>query len=191
MVLVVRLRNIKTFKETLMIWFTADTHFGHTAILRHQKARKHAFQDIETMDTAFIDSLNKFIKRNDTLYHLGDFCWQASRAGHYRQRINCRKVHVAQGNHDSSSLKAHVSSMNHMIFLKNPKIHMQHYPCVSWPALHYGGVHLYGHCHGTMEDQLNEVWPGRRALDVGFDSIHKLTGAWRPISLDEVFALVV
>jgi calcineurin-like phosphoesterase family protein len=173
-----------------MIYFTADTHFGHTAILKHCKPRKRVFGNLADMDEAIIDNINRVVGRNDTLYHIGDFCWQASRAGHYRQRINCRKIHVVRGNHDSSSLRKHVSSLEQEVFIKKYKLHLHHMPVISWQWLHYGGIHLYGHCHGTMEDQLNSIWPKRKAMDVGIDAIQKLTGQWRPISLDEVFSIV-
>ena len=100
-----------------MIYFTADTHLGHKAILQHCPYRGEAFGDLHTMNKVFIDSINNTVGRSDTLYHLGDFCWSAAKAGHYRQRINCRKIHIIRGNHDSSSLKSHFSSMNHMVFL--------------------------------------------------------------------------
>ena len=129
-----------------------------------------------------------------TLYHLGDFAWKASKYGHYRQRLNVRKLHMIQGNHDSGSLRAHCSSFNKMLSLKikyqdephRLKIQLCHYPMLSWDSLHYGGIHLYGHSHGTYEDQLDTMFPGRRAMDVGVDNIHKLTGHWGPISLPEV-----
>ena len=33
--------------------------------------------------------------------------------------------------------------------------------------------------------------PGRRAMDVGIDNIHRLTGEWRPIRLTEVIDRLV
>ncbi len=165
-----------------MIFWIADTHFGHKAILKHCPERM-VFGDINIMDKSFIDNINAVVGRNDTLRHLGDFCWQASKAGHYRAKINCRKIHVIRGNHDSSSLKTHVSSLNHMAFMKNPKIHLCHYPFESWAAIHYGGIHVHGHCHGRLDRIKNRI-------DVGIDSIFKMIGEWRPISTPELLELV-
>ena len=173
-----------------MIYFTADTHFGHMAILKHQKQRYYKFKAIDVMDDALIDNINATVGRDDTLYHLGDFCWQASRAGHYRQRINCKDIRVTRGNHDSSSLKQHVSQFEHMLFIKSPKIHLAHYPLISWGSLHYGAIHFYGHCHGSMEGRLDKFNPRRKAMDVGVDNIFNLIKAYRPISLSEILMLV-
>jgi len=177
----------------MTVYFISDTHFGHTGILLHQSARLNAFECIEEMDAQLINNINQIVRPDDILYHLGDFCWSASKAGHYRQRLKVRQLHIIRGNHDSSSLRQHCSTFQDMACKKfnGQKIHMLHYPMLSWDALHYGGMHLYGHCHGSMEQQLNQWFPARRAMDVGVDNIFKLTGEWRPISLEEVMERLV
>jgi len=163
-----------------MIWFTADTHFGHEKILTHMPER----QMLQDMDGTLIDEINGRVGRNDELWMLGDFCWAASRAGHYRQRIKCRKVHVLRGNHDSSSLRSHVSTMELMAIKRfgDQLFHLCHYPLRDWAHMYYGGRHLHGHCHGRLSRL-----PG--SLDVGVDNARKVLGAWRPFSLDDVLDL--
>lgn len=180
-----------------MIYFTADTHFGHTNILMHQPERLNAFESVEEMDARLIDQINAHVQPDDELWHLGDFAWKASRIGHYRQRLNVRKLYVCQGNHDANSLRNHVSGMWDMACRKFTvggkiiKFHMCHYPLLSWRALHHGSVHLYGHSHGIYEKCMDEMFPGRRAMDVGMDAMYCLTEEWRPISLDEVIYRLV
>jgi len=181
-----------------MIWFTADSHFGHPGILIYQPERMNAFGCVENMDAEIIAQFNSVLRPNDELFHLGDFAWQASRAGHYRQRLNVRKLHIVRGNHDSSSLSKHCSTFSDMLCrkfkcegFKHPvKVHMLHYPMLSWDGLHHGGIHLYGHSHGRYEDELDKIFPGRRSMDVGIDNIFRRFGMWRPISLDEVIELL-
>jgi calcineurin-like phosphoesterase family protein len=170
------------------IWFTSDTHFGHKAILRHMPERGKVFATIDEMDDHLIDENNRVVKKGDILIHAGDFCWKAGRAGHYRARLNVREIHLAQGDHDANSLAGHVSKMDRMIFRKFNDLwfHIQHYPCLSWRKMQHGQFHAYGHSHGLFEDTLNALWPGRRAIDVGIDHAFRLTGEWRPLSLDEV-----
>lgn len=180
-----------------MIWFTADTHFGHSAILMHQSERLNAFECVEEMDAQLINQINANVHPDDELWHLGDFCWKAAKAGHYRQRLNVRKLYMCQGNHDPNSLRNHVSDMRDMVCRKftqcnkTIKFHLCHYPLLSWRALHYGSIHLYGHSHGIYEKCLDEMFLGRRAMDVGVDNIFHLTGVWRPISLGEVIDRLV
>ncbi len=174
------------------IWFTSDTHFGHEAIRLHVPARR-VFPSTYEMDDALIDGINAVVKPKDVLYHLGDFCWKASRAGHFRQRLGVKELHVCQGNHDANSLRQHVSSLELMLFRKfnsnfrsRLHFHMSHYPILSWRKREHGGFHVYGHSHGSFEDELNKLWPGRRAMDVSVDAVHRLVGEWRPINLEEV-----
>ncbi len=174
-----------------MIYFTSDLHLGHAGIMKHQPERLALFGgDVDAMDTAIIDSINSYVNAEDELWILGDFSWKASKHGHYRQRLKVRSIHVVTGNHDSSSLRNHVSSMNDMVYRKfgRQKFHMTHYPMVSWRSREYGTIHLYGHCHGTMEAALNDLWPTRRAQDVGIDYAYRVFGDWRPFSMDYIMA---
>ena len=174
-----------------MIWFTSDTHFGHTGILTHQLTRAANFDTVEAMDTALIDGINSVVGRNDELWHLGDFGWGAKKYGHYRQRLNVRKLHVLRGNHDRSSLRRYVSSLEMMVLRKfnDIKFVLCHYPIYSWPARVHGAIHLYGHCHAMAEVHLDTVMPHRRSLDVGVDNGYRLLGEWRPFSIDEIITL--
>jgi len=179
------------------IWFTSDYHFSHRAILRHMPERGKVFADMTEMGDHFVDETNRVVKKGDVLICAGDFVWRAGRAGHYRQRLNVREIHMAQGNHDASSLGKHVSSMDRILFKKfhsnfrsNLWFHISHYPCLSWRKMHHGGIHTYGHSHGLFEDTLNALWPGRQAIDIGIDHAHRLTGEWRPLSLEEVLYFI-
>ena len=181
-------------EDAATIWFSADFHFGHNGILTSQLTRGADFASVDEMDAAIIDGINAVVKPRHTLYCIGDFGWQASRYGHYRQRLKVRELHIVRGNHDRPSLAQHCSTYSDMLYRKfkwpgldhRVKVHMTHYPVLSWDGLHHGGIHLYGHGHGIYEDNLDKIHPGRRSMDVGIDNIHKLTGEWRPISLGEV-----
>jgi calcineurin-like phosphoesterase family protein len=169
-------------------WFTADLHLGHPGILKHQPERAE-IGDIKAMDAVLIDGINSVVMPNDDLWILGDVVWQASRAGHYRQRIKCRKIHVLLGNHDSTSLRKHVSTLELMSYRKfeGQKFHLMHYPCASWHGRSHGSIHLYGHSHGSIEKTLDTMWPTRRSQDVGMDHAIRVLGEWRPFSLEEIF----
>lgn len=52
------------------IWFTADFHFDHNNILRYCD---RPFSNVQEMNRAILDNLNRRVKPNDVLYFLGDF----------------------------------------------------------------------------------------------------------------------
>jgi len=170
-------------------FFTADLHLGHKAILRHTPARQGLFgDDLDAMDTYLIDRINEIVGRKDTLWILGDFIWKASRYGHYRQRLKVAELNVVTGNHDTPSLRKHVSSLNDMVYRKinGQYYHMAHYPMASWRNREHGAIHLYGHSHGTLEEKLDTCFHGRLAMDVGVDNAFRLLGDWRPFSFDDL-----
>lgn len=82
-----------------MIWFTADTHFGHSNILG---GNQRPFDSIEQMNARLIAAINDRVSCRDTLYVLGDFSYRttASEALRLRERINCEHVRLIRGNHD-------------------------------------------------------------------------------------------
>lgn len=177
-------------------WFTADTHFDHAAILRHCN---RPFDNTSDMSDAFFEHTNASLSRGDQVWHLGDFCWRASNVGRWLARFRRGvQVHVVLGNHDAKSLRKYASSSQDMAYRKfrlegsndTLKIHMTHYPLYSWRARAHGSYHLYGHSHGTAEDALNKISPGRLAMDVGVDVSWKVLGEWRPFSLEEVVAII-
>jgi calcineurin-like phosphoesterase family protein len=168
-------------------FFTSDLHLGHTNILKHQPSRAVAFGDIDTMDYVLIDRINQTVGRDDILWILGDFAWKASKYGHYRQRIIARQIHIVTGNHDTHSLRNYVSSMNDMVYRRfdGIKVHMTHYPMLSWRGRNHGSIHLYAHCHATVEGRVRG-----RSMDVGVDNARRLLGEWRPFAFTEILELL-
>ncbi len=51
-------------------WFTADTHFGHTNVIRYCA---RPFDSVQAMDETLIENWNQVVRPKDTVYHLGDF----------------------------------------------------------------------------------------------------------------------
>ena len=82
-----------------MIWFTADTHFGHSNILGGDQ---RPFDSIEQMNARLIAVINDRVSCRDTLYVLGDFSYRTTvvEALRLRERINCEHVRLIRGNHD-------------------------------------------------------------------------------------------
>lgn len=162
-------------------WFTSDTHFGHAAILQHQEERK--FVTLAEMDSTIIDNINKLVMPEDTLYHLGDFCWQNSKLGHYRSRIKCKRIILIKGNHEAKGYDKLRKTFSEVHDLRKIKVEGQeivlcHYAMRVWNKSHHGVWHLYGHSHGSLGYD-----PYSLSLDVGIDC-HEL----RPYSFEQIKA---
>ena len=83
------------------IWFTADQHFGHANIIRHCH---RPFANAGAMNMEIVRRHNAVVQVWDTVYHLGDFCWNARSGGGalgwFLRALNGTHILVA-GNHDS------------------------------------------------------------------------------------------
>lgn len=147
-------------------WFTADTHFGHEAIIGHAR---RPFVSLEAMDAELIARWNAVVQPADRVWHLGDFCFQSSLGPeHYRSRLNGH-IHLIAGNHDTKTVKHHAHlflSIDEIREIETGGEHILlcHYPMREWPGAWRGAWHLFGHVHGRLNDQ-----PFGLSLDAGVD----------------------
>jgi len=160
-------------------WFTADTHFGHSNIIRYCN---RPFSDSVEMDNAIIANWNNVVGKDDLVYHLGDFCF--GNFDHYFNQLNGLIIFI-KGNHDKiawqNRAKFYSSSDSYReIKVNEQEITLSHYSFRVWNESHYGSWNLYGHSHGSLPDD-----PNARAIDVGVDC-HKFT----PISFEQIAAIM-
>ena len=81
------------------MWFTADTHFGHSNII---ELTHRPFSSVQEMDRRLIANINDRVSARDSLYILGDFSFRMTVEEAYaiRKKIVCQHVHLIRGNHD-------------------------------------------------------------------------------------------
>jgi calcineurin-like phosphoesterase family protein len=169
-------------------WFTADTHFWHKGNLHH---RKPTYATVEEMHTDLIEKWNARVKVNDKVYHLGDlsFAGLEKTVAVIGQLNGCIKL--VPGNHDDPKLMRKLEALGLIEVLPplfdlklvgtaaepGARIVLCHYPLMTWNRMHYGALHLHGHCHGNLSDD-GKV----RRMDVGIDA----HGRSAPIELELV-----
>ncbi len=73
--------------------FVSDTHFGHRAILAPRMQAPRRFASIEEHDETLIARWNAAVRPDDTVWHLGDFCYRCS--GGLRARSVFGRLRVA------------------------------------------------------------------------------------------------
>lgn len=181
----------------MMRFFTADTHFGHNAIVKMmgRVAPTGALMaSMEEHDMLLINTINKYVGKQDELFVIGDFAWD--RPGFYRDKIQCRKINLVLGNHDKKQKSSNVFGQTPEVMRTKAynlsrkdyvKLYLCHYPTAYWDGSHRGWAHLYGHTHGQREEYLDLLEPQRRSMDIGVDNIFRLYGEYRPLSEWEVY----
>jgi calcineurin-like phosphoesterase family protein len=167
------------------IFFTSDTHFGHTKIIEYCK---RPFSSVEEMDALMIESWNMTVDDRDTVYHLGDFTLgNAERAEKYFKKLTGHiRVLGNPWHHDALWLgknQTYYTASNYEVEILPPMVcrkfmkhwfHLSHYPLAVWDRKHYGSIHLHGHSHGSYKAP-----QGGRILDVGVD-----TNNFSPVPLE-------
>lgn len=153
-------------------FFTADTHFGHSAVIGHCQ---RPFADAYEMDESMIASWNEVVGDGDIVYHLGDFAMGLGDEARVREifaRLRGRK-RLVLGNHDvdrKGDVHPTIAGLawdarpEHAMETKDggKRIYLHHYACRVWPAAHHGSFHFYGHSHGKLPTM-------GRSRDVGVD----------------------
>lgn len=167
-----------------MIFFTADTHFGHNKIRGYCN---RPFDSVQDMDSAILDSINQKVKKKDTLYFIGDFCHRGGDAKDYLANIECKNTHLIIGNHDNlNKVQEYFKSISYIkeIVHCNKTIVMCHYPMRSWNRSYKGSWMLYGHVHGRLHKE--DIVSDRFTLDVGVDNKKNGSGFGSPWSFKEI-----
>jgi calcineurin-like phosphoesterase family protein len=208
------------------LWFTSDTHFSHKKIPLYAKRYfclnkeeqkivdsiwmdggptststkwsrwAPSWESISKMNDYLINKINECVKKDDILWHLGDYSFSPKSkveeyAGKIRSRINCKNIYLTWGNHDSKKIGDFFKECHerHEFSYKQKNIIVSHYAQAVWNKSHYGSWMLYGHSHATAEEWLDNVMPGRLSMDVGVDNIYKILGEYRPISFEEIYKI--
>ena len=65
------------------MWFTADTHFGHSNII---ELTHRPFSSVQEMDRRLIANINDRVSARDSLYILGDFSFKMTAQDAYGQK---------------------------------------------------------------------------------------------------------
>lgn len=168
-----------------MIYFTSDTHFGHSNVIQFEG---RPFQTAEEMDEALIRNWNGKVGPEDEIYILGDFTMKGpTQANAFLERLQGRK-YLIRGNHDGWVDRA-AFRREHFVWIKdyyeltcqNRLFVLCHYPLLSWRRMRWGAFHLHGHQHNHPQYNEHNRKMGTARLDMGVD-------AWgmAPVSMEEL-----
>lgn len=79
-------------------WFISDTHFNHEKIIEYCN---RPFNDANSMNEKIVQLWNQSIKKDDKVYHLGDFGFGSKeQITEIVERLN-GKIYLVTGNHDT------------------------------------------------------------------------------------------
>ncbi len=131
------------------------------------------------MNKIIIRNWNERVKPEDTVYHIGDFCFKQNKVKYldWESKLNGTIIHI-KGNHDrNNGTKSIVERI--VIKFGGQRFNLVHDP--EFANIHYD-INLVGHVHQHW--QIKRIRRGEQFTDcinVGVD-------AWdfRPVSIDEI-----
>jgi len=185
-------------EPTQRLFFTSDTHYMHKNICRGTTSWINAeditrdFDTLDQMNDRIVNGINEVVGQDDILFHLGDWSFGGfEMIEQFRNRINCRNIHLVLGNHDHhidrdrEGIQRLFSSVNQYVELEVDKhfnFVLMHYPIMSWNKMNDGVVHLHGHVHLHPDRRIGKG----KMMDVGVDG-----NGMDPLSLTKIHTLML
>ena len=176
------------------IFFTSDTHFGHSKIIDYCK---RPFSSIEEHDKTLIQNWNNVVGQDDTVFHLGDFAYGNSQfISNIIKQLNGNII-LIKGNHDLRNMNPTLYNIfsdavyQARILIDKQTVYLNHFPFL---CFEHGDINLYkdnysiqlfGHVHSgpltSSEDvnRLNILFPTQ--YDVGVDNNNYTPISWTDI----------
>lgn len=187
----------KSFKEKESIendYVTADHHFVHKNMLRHEPVRKERFETIDNHDNQLIKIHNSTVTNNDIVYFVGDFVpfrKEREQIERYISKLNGKEKHLILGNHDNAKpftyVDAGFTSVHTSLTIRKwwtrhqtwTDFVLHHDPCIQC-LLEPNQILLCGHVH-----TLFHVLPEKKTINVGVD-----VNDFKPILIDDCLTML-
>lgn len=148
-------------------YFTSDQHFMHSNVLDFED---RPFNTVEEMNQGMIEAWNSVVRKTDTIYCLGDFCFGG--ISNWLDTLNQLRGNIIliKGNHDKSKIVKRVlnegylyeyHSLGTMITQDKMMLNLSHYPMMI--GIRPRNFSIHGHLHSWDTGELNHI-------NVGVDS---------------------
>jgi calcineurin-like phosphoesterase family protein len=192
-------------KKDQRLFFTSDTHYGHSNICSATTKWDNAsnmtreFDSLDHMNDTLVNNINNMVGEDDILIHLGDWSFGGfEKVQEFRDRIVCKNIHLVLGNHDhhiernKEGIQRLFSSVQQYLRLEVRRpinkattekfiFVCMHYPIASWHDMNQGVIHLHGHVHLPADIRVADG----KAMDVGVDG-----NGLEPLSMNEVLSIM-
>lgn len=178
------------FTDENKVFFTSDTHFGHTRIIEFCN---RPFGSTEEMNEAMIANWNSVVGPDDHVFHLGDFALGGAETWkEVLPRLNGH-IHLILGNHDLKNFRQGYAeyfeevTMQKYIQVNEKSVYLNHAPFLCYGGTYreepvwqfFGHVHSGPRCHGEDSDRLQYLFGSQ--YDVGVDN-----NEFKPVSFAEI-----
>ncbi len=166
-----------------MIYFISDTHFNHSNIIKYCN---RPFKDINEMNNILINNWNDIVKKDDVVYHLGDFGFLNDYELKQILSVLNGQIYLLRGNHDENNIKYYenlgIKVIKNMYVLDDYKVILSHRPIPN-TSIKDGYINIHGHIHNKkLNDEYDKnLYSNKNHFNVSVDNIN-----FKPISIKEI-----
>jgi calcineurin-like phosphoesterase family protein len=134
----------------MSVFFIADTHFGHANIIKYEN---RPFTDVSHMTESIIKNWNQAVKKDDKVFHLGDFAFgDKEMITNIVSRLHGHK-HLIMGNHDCRNTKWYrdtgFNEVSEFPIIYKEFFMLSHAPLYINENMPYANI--FGHVHSSPE----------------------------------------
>lgn len=177
-----------------MVYFIADTHFGHENIIKYCN---RPFKTALDMNNTLIKNWNRVVSNKDIVYHLGDLALCSNEVLEPIIKVLNGKKILIRGNHDSKSIATYENVgltvlRNPPILLKEHGLILSHIPLpdTSIPGDY---INIHGHIHNKLLNEVSyhnqlemleypdELYNPKKHICVSVDVTN-----FKPVSIDDI-----
>lgn len=137
------------------IFLISDTHFGHKNIIKFKDDSgnliRSGFRGIHDMNEKLIERWNSVVKKNDRVYHLGDFCLGSKSNIAIADRLNGKKF-LVMGNHEHNKAIDYLEYFDDVMGCKILDRHILTHIPVHISQSHRFKANIHGHLHDRKLD---------------------------------------
>lgn len=168
-------------------FFISDHHFQHSGVLKFKDAHhcliRPEFDSVDEMNEYMIESHNKTVGVNDTVYFLGDVTWKTNtQSREIMSRLNGKK-YLCVGNHDDVNfLYPYFKKVYLWKYFPEFNMIASHVPLAK-RDLKRAGYNVHGHTH---EQFVKRVVAGVTQEDWRYANVCVENIGYIPIELEEL-----
>lgn len=188
------MNQILKFKDNSINYYIgSDFHLNHDPKWEIPIWKSRGYDSVQEMNQDIINKINKRVKPDDVLFHLGDFSLNCSEEEfeNFIGQIVCQNIYFLWGNHNSPSwniykreiqnkynqeVEVYPFRYKNLIFVGNyiecfihgQRITMNHYAQMIFNKSHRSAWHLTAHSHYGIKE-IRADYPKGKILDVGWE----------------------
>lgn len=159
----------------MKIYIISDTHFNHANIIKYCN---RPFVNVEEMNDTIISNWNNIVRKDDIVYHLGDFLLGSKfDLKNIVDKLN-GTIYLIRGNHDRLTTKSYedcgiIVLKNAPIILDDYKVLLSHRPLPD-SMIKDKYINMHGHIHERKLEDIydNNLFNKNKHINVSCDVLN-------------------